>query len=255
LPDGKIGRYGWKAQKATLRDFTVTACAVELGLHVPEHPQSGDPNKPGYKPVGYDLTKQECDSLVEYLRDLPAPKMRKTAHPEEQKFLAEGQKMFAAVGCAACHTQDLGEAQGIYSDLLVHDLGPDLGDTGSYGVFLPDSPGGDDGSPVPPITELTQPLQGQQGLLDRLAAKPAEEKNIVGATLLDWRTPPLWGVRDSAPYLHDGRAKTLEEAIAMHGGEGTKSATHFFALTPQEQRQVVFFLKSLEAPAQTLAER
>jgi CxxC motif-containing protein (DUF1111 family) len=181
--------------------------------------------------------------------------VRKTAHPEEQKFLAEGQKMFAAVGCAACHTQDLGEAQGIYSDLLVHDLGPDLGDTGSYGVFLPDSPGGDDGSPVPPITELTQPLQGQQGLLDRLAAKPAEEKNIVGATLLEWRTPPLWGVRDSAPYLHDGRAKTLEEAIAMHGGEGTKSATHFFALTPQEQRQVVFFLKSLEAPAQTLAER
>ncbi|MCA9073259.1 MAG: hypothetical protein KDA84_30255, partial [Planctomycetaceae bacterium] len=60
LPDGKIGRYGWKAQKATLRDFTVTACAVELGLHVPEHPQSGDPDKPEYQPAGYDLTKKEC---------------------------------------------------------------------------------------------------------------------------------------------------------------------------------------------------
>ncbi len=169
LPDGKIGRFGWKAQKATLRDFTVTACAVELGLHVPEHPQSGSPNQPEYKPAGYDLTKQECDALVDYLRDLPAPEMRKAAHPDEQKYLAEGKAMFATVGCAACHTENLGEAKGIYSDLLVHDMGPDLGDTGSYGVFLPDSPGGDDGGPVPPITRLTQPVEQQEGFLDRRA--------------------------------------------------------------------------------------
>ena len=256
LPDGKIGKYGWKAQKATLRDFTVTACAVELGLHVPEHPQSGDPNKPEYKPAGYDLTKEECTALVDYIRDLPAPQMRKANHPVEQKYLEEGKALFASVGCAACHTEDLGEAQSIYSDLLLHDMGAELGDTGSYGVFLPDSPGGDDGSPVPPITELTQPVGGNPGVLERLAQKPGEEeKNIVGATLLEWRTPPLWGVRDSAPYLHDGRAKTLEEAIAMHGGEAQKSATHFFALKPEDQRKVVFFLKSLEAPTETVAER
>ncbi len=256
LPDGKIGRFGWKAQKATLRDFTVTACAVELGLHVPEHPQSGDPNKPAYKPVGYDLTKQECDMLVDYLKNLPAPQMRKAAHPVEQKYLAEGKALFAKVGCAACHTENLGEAKGIYSDLLVHDLGPELGDTGSYGVFLPDSPGGDDGSPVPPIAELTKPIQQDAGFLGGLAEQPKEDiKNITGATLLEWRTPPLWGIRDSAPYLHDGRAKTLEEAIAMHGGEGMRSATHFFSLKPEEQRQVVFFLKSLEAPTQSIVER
>lgn len=255
LPDGKIGRFGWKAQKATLRDFTVTACAVELGLHVPEHPQSGNPNSPEYKPAGYDLTKQECDALVDYLRELPAPQMRKAAHPDEEKFLAEGKALFAAAGCAACHSENLGEAKGIYSDLLVHDMGPDLGDTGSYGVFLPDSPGGDDGSPVPPITELTKPVEQQDGFLARATAKPEETKNIVGATQLEWRTPPLWGVRDSAPYLHDGRAKTLEEAIAMHGGESQAAALNFFSLKPEDQRKVVFFMKSLEAPSDALANR
>lgn len=258
LPDGKIGRYGWKAQKATLRDFTVTACAVELGLHVPEHPQSGDPNKPDYQPAGFDLTKKECDALVDYLRNLPAPEMRKASHPDEMKYLKEGQALFASVGCANCHTPDLGEAKGIYSDLLVHDLGPELGDTGDYGVFLPDSPGGDDGSPVPPITELTQPInpRQQRGFVEKLAETPEEQpKDIVGATNLEWRTPPLWGVRDSAPYLHDGRAKTLEQAIAMHGGEAQKSALHFYSLKPEDRQKVVFFLKSLEAPSERLAER
>jgi CxxC motif-containing protein (DUF1111 family) len=255
LPDGKIGRFGWKAQKATLRDFTVTACAVELGLHVPEHPQSGNPNNPEYKPAGYDLTRQECDALVDYLRDLPAPEMRKAAHPDEGKYLDEGKALFAAAGCAACHTEDLGEAKGIYSDLLVHDMGPDLGDTGSYGVFLPDSPGGDDGSPVPPITKLTQPINPQPAFFGQLAAKPEEPQTIVGATQLEWRTPPLWGVRDSAPYLHDGRAKTLEEAIAMHGGESQTSAMNYFSLKPEEQRKVIFFMKSLEAPSDAVAER
>ena len=251
LPDGKIGRFGWKAQKASLRDFTVTACAVELGLHVPEHPQSGDPNKPDYKPAGYDLTRRECDLLVEYIRDLPAPAMRNAVHPMEKKFLDEGRTLFAKVGCTACHTEKLGEAQGIYSDLLVHDMGGELGDTGSYGVFLPDSPGGDDGSPVPPITELTKQINPQPTLLNR----PEERKDVVGATRLEWRTPPLWGVRDSAPYLHDGRADTLEQAIAMHGGEASKSALHFFALDPKDRQKVVFFLKSLSAPAETVAER
>ena len=50
LKEGKIGRFGWKAQKASLHDFTMTACAVELGLHVPEQPQAGTPQSPDYQP-------------------------------------------------------------------------------------------------------------------------------------------------------------------------------------------------------------
>ena len=64
----------------------------------------------------------------------------------------------------------------------------------------------------------------------------------------EWRTPPLWGFRDSAPYLHDGRAQTLDQAIAFHGGEATAIAQSFFRLTHRERRQLEAFLKSLTAP-------
>jgi CxxC motif-containing protein (DUF1111 family) len=65
----------------------------------------------------------------------------------------------------------------------------------------------------------------------------------------EWRTPPLWGFRDSGPYLHDGRAQTLEEAVALHGGEAVASATRFFRLSSSERLEVQAFLRSLPAPA------
>jgi CxxC motif-containing protein (DUF1111 family) len=68
------------------------------------------------------------------------------------------------------------------------------------------------------------------------------------ATPTEWRTPPLWGCRDSAPYLHDGRAETLEKAIALHGGRGQKSAQKFAALSHGERFELISFLKSLAAP-------
>ncbi len=71
---------------------------------------------------------------------------------------------------------------------------------------------------------------------------------VVGAPRQEWRTPPLWGLRDSAPYLHDGRAATIEQAIALHGGEGQKTAERFFALSQDERLHVMTFLKSLVAP-------
>ena len=69
-----------------------------------------------------------------------------------------------------------------------------------------------------------------------------------GASRQEWRTPPLWGVRDSGPYLHDGRAETLEQAIALHGGEGRHTALRYFALSPGGRATVIAFLKSLIAP-------
>jgi hypothetical protein len=59
----------------------------------------------------------------------------------------------------------------------------------------------------------------------------------------------LWGLRDSGPYLHDGRAKTLDEAVMWHGGQGAESARQFQALTRVERLQVQAFLKTLIAPA------
>ena len=73
LKDGRIGRFGWKAQVASLEDFVLTACANELGLEVPGHHQATSPLAPDATARGLDLTPAECDALVAYVRSLPAP--------------------------------------------------------------------------------------------------------------------------------------------------------------------------------------
>ncbi|HVK13858.1 MAG TPA: di-heme oxidoredictase family protein, partial [Gemmataceae bacterium] len=203
--DGQVGRFGWKAQVGRLDEFVLTACAVELGLQVPGKDQPKLPHKPEYTAPGLDLTADDCAALTEYVRRLPAPPRLEPASGEHRNYLDGGAKAFAAVGCAVCHTPTLGDVAGIYSDLLLHDLGPALSDAGSsYGLFQPPS---GDGKP-------------------RQVVAGAAEKATAG----EWRTPPLWGVRDSAPYLHDGRADTLDEAVALHGGEGENSAAKYFDL-------------------------
>jgi cytochrome c peroxidase len=69
----------------------------------------------------------------------------------------------------------------------------------------------------------------------------------------EWRTPPLWGVADSPPFLHDGRAGTLDEAIRLHSGEGERAAEAYRELTPAERSQLLTFLGTLRAPHATLA--
>lgn len=242
LKDGKIGRFGWKAQTASLEDFTLTACAVELGLNVPGHEQAGVPQRPDYKSPGLDLTAEECEALEGYLRDLPAPERRKPASAKEAEYLKAGEAHFAKAGCAACHAPQLGQVVAMYSDLLLHDMGNDLGDTGQYGVFVPNESEEDQ----------IQDEQIESFADSRRQKEPTgdELKNTIGALRQEWRTPPLWGVRDSAPYLHDGRAATLEEAIALHGGEGAGSAQRYFELSSAERMQLIAFLKSLTAPSE-----
>jgi CxxC motif-containing protein (DUF1111 family) len=252
LKDGRIGRFGWKNQTATLYDFAMTACAVELGLDVPGHPQAGAPHKPDYQSPGHDMNKAECDALVDFLKKLPAPKQAAPVNKQQAEYLAAGEAKFTAVGCATCHTKDMGDAKAIYSDLLLHDMGQDLGDSGSYGIFIPNSPeeGGEE-----PIPSLGQQQVAVFGMGAAAAQTKADREKIIGATRQEWRTPPLWGVRDSGPYLHDGRADSLEQAIALHGGEAARSAQRFFELSTAERLQVMAFLKSLGAPPTQVASR
>jgi len=213
---GRIGRFGWKGQIPSLHEFVRGACANELGLEVPGHSQATSPLAPSKKAKGLDLTEPDCDALVAYIRALPAPVVVDPSGPQGTEDMREGRRLFADVGCASCHTPTLGNVRGIYSDLLLHDMGPSLSDSGStYGIGGPDTPGG----PTP----------------------------------REWRTPPLWGYRDSGPYLHDGRAQSLEEVVALHEGQGKASAHRFFALASQERSQVEAFLKSLVAPSAAAA--
>jgi RNA polymerase sigma factor (sigma-70 family) len=209
--EGQVGRFGWKAQISSLHGFVRSACANEIGLQVRGHAQAKSPLAPGKNAKGYDMTDRECDALVAYVRALPAPVVVDPAGLQGTEDIRAGRRLFAELKCTSCHMPALGEVQGIYSDLLLHDMGQSLSDSASnYGSQNPALPNG----PTP----------------------------------REWRTPPLWGYRDSGPYLHDGRAQNLEEAVALHEGQGKASSHAFFGLSASKRAQVEAFLKSLIAP-------
>jgi CxxC motif-containing protein (DUF1111 family) len=225
LDDGRIGRFGWKAQTASLNEFNLSAAAVELGLEAPGHAQAADPRVPPLKAPGLDMNAAECEALLAYVRSLPAPAGPAPANPRDERALRAGKALFKSIGCAECHIPKLGEVANIYSDLLLHAMGPELADTPAYGAF---TAGGERQAGVPARAGV--PVRGG------------------AATDEEWRTPPLWGLRDSEPYLHDGRAATVEEAILQHGGEASASAKRYRQLPPRDQAQLKLFLLSLAAP-------
>ncbi|MBI3866482.1 MAG: c-type cytochrome [Planctomycetia bacterium] len=244
LREGRIGKFGWKGQTASLRDFTLTACAVELGLNVPGHEQAVVPYKPDYRSPGFDMNERECNALIAFLASLRAPARTKPASTAHAEYLNAGEKLFGETGCAACHMPKLGDIAGIYSDLLLHDMGPALSDSGVYGSALPDTPDEDDVDAESQVV-ASGDSKGEGATTQGQAAKKTRFR---GPRRAEWRTPPLWGVRDSGPYLHDGRAETIPDAVAMHGGEALASTNRFFKLPHEQRQQLVSFLKSLTAP-------
>jgi CxxC motif-containing protein (DUF1111 family) len=226
LKDGRIGRFGWKAQSATLAEFVRSAAAGEIGLEIPGRHQASDPRTPGLAATGLDMDESECDALVEYVRSLPALVAIK---PAEQKNIAQvkaGETAFKSIGCTVCHMPKLGEVDGIYSDLLLHDMGPQLADADAYTVFVGD---------------LSQ-AEGLPG-----AGRDRADKGA--ASVREWRTPPLWGIRDSGPYMHDGRAASVAQAIALHAGQGATAARRYAELSPRRKQQIDAFLLSLAPPS------
>jgi CxxC motif-containing protein (DUF1111 family) len=219
LGDGRVGRFGWKGQIASLSDFVQAACANELGLGNPGQSQPTPIYLAPSRSTKIDLTLKQCDELTAFCASLPKPVERLPKGVSESDAAA-GRKLFASVGCAECHTPKLGDVDGIYSDLLLHRMGQDLVGGGSYGE--------------PPV--------------------PRPERSDEGPSPSEWRTPPLWGVADSAPYLHDGRAPTLEDAIKMHGGQGSRARDVFLKLSPADQARLVAFLKTMKAPGAAAGE-
>lgn len=217
LADGRVGHFGWKAQSASLSDFVQAACANELGLGNPGQAQPRPLSKPAYRPATFDLTLEQCDQISAFVASLPRPLERLPEETPLRNDTLEGKQLFQRTGCADCHMPNVGDVEGLYSDLLLHDMGQPLQGGGSYNdVPIPSDPS------VPPPSDGPQPGE--------------------------WRTPPLWGVADSAPYLHDGRAPTLEKAIELHGGQGTRAAREFASLSKRQQGQVLAFLRTLCAP-------
>lgn len=193
LPDGRVGRFGWKADVASLADFTRDALFNELGLTSPpvddELPHFGEDDDDSPDP---EVDAARRDGLTHFVAQLAPP-----------TYLADsaGLTLFNATGCGDCHTATLRSAEGEafhpYSDFLLHDIG-----TGTL--------------------ELEGPT----------------------ASGAEFRTPPLWALAATAPYLHDGRASSIEAAIAAHAGSAEPSRAAFEALVPSDRARLLDFLRS-----------
>jgi CxxC motif-containing protein (DUF1111 family) len=227
LPDGQLGRFGWKGQISSLDDFVRAACSNELGLEVPGHHQATFAAAREFDPstAKFDMDEEQCRSMTAFLAHLAPPLQRS---PDGHTLPPWGYMVFESIGCATCHAPTLGVVSGIYSDLLLHDIGESSSDSATYY-----------GAPIAPTRSL-------RNVVD--AREPTPRSGMADAT--EWRTPPLWRVADSAPYLHNGRAATLDEAIRRHGGEAARTADRYSRLEPGARNAVLLFLSSLKISAE-----
>jgi CxxC motif-containing protein (DUF1111 family) len=218
LADGRVGKFGWKAQFATLEEFVASACANELGLGNPLIPQAKPLGRADTKaPTGaQDLGARELRSLVSYVGLLPRPVEVVPANHAARDRAGRGKFLFRQIGCADCHTPSIDGVEGVYSDLLLHSLEDRSRGGGGYGHH--------NMQPVPTPEDHPQPDE--------------------------WRTPPLWGVADSAPYFHDGASPTLAMAIVRHQGDAADVTRNYQELSEPDREAVVSFLQTLRAPAE-----
>ena len=211
----RVGRFGWKAQHATLLAFASDAYRNEMGITNDLFPQE----------LAFGISPEQmklCDPIPDP-EDRPDRRTRRRGIDNFEafmKFLAPigrgpiddtvraGEALFTSVGCAACHVPALqtgpssnpvfnSKVVPLFSDLLLHDIGT------------------------------------------------ADGIRQEAATALEFRTPALWGVRMRRPLLHDGSAPTVEDAIGFHINEALAARTRFLALPPAQKAALIKFVMSL----------
>lgn len=220
-----LGRFGYKAGMPTIREQSAGAFAGDIGLSTPLFPDPwGDctPAQAGCRAAmhgddagqdGFEVDAQGLDLVTFYSRNLGVPARRNPDDPQ----VHQGRTVFMEAGCSACHqpgfvTHRLADQpeqsfQLIwpYTDLLLHDMGEGLADHRPEGR----------------------------------------------ATGTEWRTAPLWGiglteqVSGHASFLHDGRARSLLEAILWHGGEAQTARDRVVAMPAADRAALIRFLESL----------
>jgi CxxC motif-containing protein (DUF1111 family) len=213
----RLGRFSRKAQVSSLLQQTVEAYHQDMGitsdfLPLENENLQGGPSVPGLDAApDPEVSAAEVAAVIEYIRMLSPP-----ASAPVSGDLERGQALFGDIGCASCHTPVLltgphriaalsYQSARLYSDLLLHDMG--------------------------------------EGLAD---GRPDGE-----ATGREWRTAPLWGLRVMRDFLggdaflmHDGRARSVEEAILLHGGEAEASRQEFEALGSDDRSALLRFVET-----------
>lgn len=222
-----LGRFGLKANSATIAEQVAAAAHGDMGLTSPLFPIKGCTDAERAAPAtaaacaqpggATDLSAEQVARLAAYVQMLGVP-ARRLPSAVPVAVVARGEAMFRTAGCGGCHVETLrtGPVAGApersnqtihpYTDLLLHDLGPDLAD----------------------------------GRPDYLA------------TGREWRTAPLWGLGltalvngGQATYLHDGRARTVAEAILWHGGQASAARERFRTMPAADREALLQFLGAL----------
>ncbi|WP_233993474.1 di-heme oxidoredictase family protein [Salinibacter altiplanensis] len=215
----QVGRFGWKALAPTLRKQTSAAYHLDMGVTTPRRPTESGAGQPPHEEADSlnndpEVTAETVSQATFYVQSLGVPARRDAEDPAVRR----GEEIFSNVGCATCHrpVAESGRLEGVpsvsnqqfapYTDLLLHDMGPALAD----------------GRPV------------------------------FDASGREWRTPPLWGlglrelIQGHNTLLHDGRARSIREAILWHGGEARPARERFRTkLSGDERDALVAFLRSL----------
>ncbi len=251
----RLGRFGWKASKASLRDQVAEALMLDMGVTSPVYPTrmcqqnlGSTPCKTAAQTVS-GATETDMEKITHYLELIGVPAQRKypsgyapglrvsPEHNVNAIRIASGAALFAQNGCAACHASQMKTGANHpfaelrnqiihpYSDLLLHDMGPGLADTLTQGN-------------AKPSMWRTEPLWGI-GSLAYVQESPAINAGP------DLPHDPLSMPVSKARYLHDGRARSILEAILWHDGEARASRLKFEALTADERNDILLFLGSL----------
>lgn len=205
----RLGRFGYKASKARLRHHIASALNTDMGVTTTIYPTIDFKNTT----ASLEINDSELDLMYRYVALLALMPQRDFNDSD----VIQGKELFTQANCVACHVETIQTSdyhpltelrnQTIhpYSDLLLHDMGTGLADNMGEGL----------------------------------------------ASGSEWRTAPLWNIGyteyvsyDEA-YLHDGRARTLEEAILWHGGEAEASKEAFRTMSASDRSKLITFLKSL----------
>lgn len=206
LSDGRVGRLGWKAQVPSTEEFVRDAMAAEVGLTLPPQPGLTFGITQDTDDVpDPELFLDEAEDIAFFLKMLAPPPRQPGA---DTALAAQGEMLFndPAVGCALCHIPALqANLDGVFVDVRLYS------DLLLHEFLPPEMPGIEDGD----------------------------------ASMHEFRTAPLWGLSQTAPYTHTGEADTINEAIRLHDGESASSRDAYINLTEPQRNALLAFLNTL----------
>ncbi len=241
-----------KGAVVSLREFTNNATNHHHGMQSSERFGAGvDADRDG---MADELSVGDVTALTVFQATLPVPGRVLPPEPGLRQAVAEGETLFGTLGCAACHVPTLRVSDPTFREpnpfnpagnLRPADVPASLAFDLTQVGEAPHLPKENDGTVLVPLySDLKRHDMGP--LLD-------DERLVqAGIPTKLWLTKKLWGFASEPPYLHNGRATTIAEAVLAHGGEGQASRDAFAALVPSERDKVLGFLRSLQVlPANT----